>query len=87
MAVNFHSSLCGFGFLVVLNVDKWFVEMCCLLPKRRSNVVDNAAIFYTQSEKKIHILVTPDQMLTLITSFRMSDAADIVVLISKAMMF
>ena len=80
-------SLCGFGLLVVLKVDKYFVENCCLLPKRRSNLVDKAATFYVQSEKNVDILVTTDRILTLIISFRMSDAADIVVLISKAMIF
>jgi len=68
-------------------VDKYFVENCCLLPKRRSNLGDKAAIFYTESEKKIDVFVTADQIITLIISFRMSDAADIVVLISKTMMF
>ena len=68
-------------------MDKYFVGKCSLLPKRRSNLVDKAATFCTQSEKKIDVLVTPGRILTLIISFRMSDAADIVVLISKVMMF
>jgi hypothetical protein len=49
----FVSSLCGSGFVVVLKVDKYFVEMCCLLPKLRSNLFNKAAIFYTHSEKKL----------------------------------
>ena len=61
--------------------------MCCFPPKRRSNLVDKAATFYTQIENKIYVLVTPDRILALITSFLMSNAADTAVLISNAMIF
>jgi hypothetical protein len=87
MTVNFRSSLDGFSFLVDLKMDKYLVEIFCSLPKRRSNLTAKAAIFNTQREKRIYILVTPDRVLTLIISFLVSDAADIVVSISKAVMF
>jgi hypothetical protein len=86
MAVNLRSSLYGFGFLVFLKVDKYFVVMCCLFPKRRSNLVDKAATFYTRRERNIDILVTPDRIFSIIISFLMSHAVDIVVLIFRAMM-
>jgi len=87
MTVIFHSGIPVFSFLVDLKVDKYRVEIFCFLLKPRSNLADKAATFHTQSGKKIDILVTPVRILTLIMSFMMSDAADIVALISKAMMF
>jgi hypothetical protein len=87
MTVIFHSGIPGFSFLIDLKMDKYRVEIFCFLLKRRSNLADKTATFHTHSGKRIDIIVTPDRILTLIMSFPMSDATDIVVLNSKAMMF